>query len=112
MARRGQKAVAKNDFAGMTLKQMLDLSDKLSAAIEEKRKEDREEAKRAVADFAEKRGFTVDDLFGGRKGKGRAVAPKYKNPDNPSETWTGRGRKPNWLVAKLNKGAKIDSFAI
>ena len=59
----------------------------------------------------EKRGFSVSELFGGR-GRGKASAAKYVNPDNKSETWTGRGRKPNWLVAKLNKGAKLADFAI
>ncbi len=46
-------------------------------------------------------GFKVSDIFGGRGGKGRTVAAKYANPDDPSETWTGRGRKPRWLSAKL-----------
>ena len=41
-------------------------------------------------------GFRVSDLFGkGNKGK---VAPKYRNPKNPAETWAGRGRKPLWMV--------------
>ena len=34
------------------------------------------------------------------------------NPDDPAQTWTGRGRKPNWLVARLKKGAKVENFAI
>jgi DNA-binding protein H-NS len=34
------------------------------------------------------------------------------NPDNKSETWTGRGRQPRWLVAKLAKGAKLGQFKI
>jgi DNA-binding protein H-NS len=40
------------------------------------------------------------------------VAPKYANPDDPSQTWTGRGRGPNWLVAKMRKGAKLQQFAL
>ena len=52
------------------------------------------------------------DLFGGRGGKGRNVAAKYANPDDPSETWTGRGRKPRWLAAKLKDGDKHEKFLI
>lgn len=113
MLRKGRKPMAKNDFSGMTLKQMIDMQDRLAAAVEEKRKEDREETKRAVEEFAEKRGFSVTDLFGatGRK-KGGKVAVKYINPENRSETWTGRGRTPRWLAEKLKKGAKIDQFEI
>jgi DNA-binding protein H-NS len=44
--------------------------------------------------------------------KGRKVAPKYRNPANKSETWAGRGVRPRWLQAALNKGHKIEEFAI
>src|SRR5206468_7350413 len=40
------------------------------------------------------------------------VQPKYRNPDNPSETWSGRGRQPRWLVAQLRAGGRIDDFSI
>src|SRR5262245_55364862 len=40
------------------------------------------------------------------------VSPKYRNPDNPSETWSGRGRQPRWLVALLRAGGRIDDFRI
>ena len=41
-----------------------------------------------------------------------AVRPKYRNPDRPSETWAGRGKKPRWLVAQLKLGKRIDDFRI
>jgi DNA-binding protein H-NS len=40
------------------------------------------------------------------------VAPKYRNPENPSETWAGRGLKPRWLAAALNGGKKLEHFSI
>ena len=40
------------------------------------------------------------------------VRPKYRNPDQPSETWAGRGKRPRWLVAKLKSGRRIDDFEI
>src|SRR4029453_5339587 len=40
------------------------------------------------------------------------VAPKYRNPDQPSETWAGRGKQPRWLVAQLDSGKRIDDFII
>jgi DNA-binding protein H-NS len=50
---------------------------------------------------------------GGGRGIARGkVAPKYRNPDNPSETWAGRGLKPRWLTAALKSGKKIEQFAI
>src|ERR1700674_4460105 len=45
--------------------------------------------------------------------RGSGVPPKYRNPDNPSETWAGRGLKPRWLTAALKKpGKKLEHFSI
>ena len=41
-----------------------------------------------------------------------AVVPKYRNPERPSETWAGRGKKPRWLAAQLKSGRRIDDFRI
>jgi DNA-binding protein H-NS len=41
-----------------------------------------------------------------------AVVPKYRNPERPSETWAGRGKKPRWLAAQLKSGKRIDDFRI
>ena len=40
------------------------------------------------------------------------VFPKYRNPNEPSETWSGRGKQPRWLTAALKTGHTIDEFAI
>lgn len=41
-----------------------------------------------------------------------AVSPKYRNPDQPSETWSGRGKRPRWLTAALTAGRSIEEFVI
>lgn len=95
----------------MTLKDLLDLEQKVQKSINTARDRERAEVKQALAKLAEKRGFSVSELYGGR-GRGKTSVAKYANPANRAETWTGRGRKPNWLVAKLKKGAKMENFAI
>ena len=40
------------------------------------------------------------------------VLPQYRNPDQPSETWTGRGKRPRWLVAQLKSRRRIEDFRI
>jgi DNA-binding protein H-NS len=40
------------------------------------------------------------------------VLPLYRNPDQPSETWTGRGKRPRWLVAQLKSGRRIEDFRV
>jgi len=47
-----------------------------------------------------------------RKAATRKVAPKYRNPANAKDTWTGRGRQPRWLAALTAKGHKPEEFLI
>ena len=82
----------------MSLKELLALEAKIKAAIDEKRVSERHAMKAKMEEMAKASGFSVAELFGGRKGKGGKVAPKYRNPKDPSQTWTGRGRRPNWMV--------------
>jgi DNA-binding protein H-NS len=44
---------------------------------------------------------------------GRKLKPKYRNPANKTETWSGRGLHPKWLVAAMKgTGKKLDHFEI
>lgn len=98
----------------MSLTDLVELERKVKAAISSARERERIEIKTKVEELLRNSGFSLDELFtrGRGGGKGKVVAPKFANPDNPSETWTGRGRKPNWLVACLNKGASVEDFAL
>ena len=77
--------------------------------------------------LAKAEGYTIEELFGAGSGGGRParapaaargarklgkVAPKYRNPANPKETWTGRGKHPRWMAALIAKGKKADDFLI
>lgn len=74
--------------------------------------------------LAKAEGYSVAELFGGAKaapakkaGKkaataGRKVAPKYRNPADAKDTWSGRGRQPRWLAEQVKKGKKVEDFLI
>jgi|SRR5215204_48819 len=40
------------------------------------------------------------------------VKPKYQNPKDPSETWSGRGKTPRWAAELIAAGRKLDEFKI
>ena len=42
----------------------------------------------------------------------KPVEPRYRDPSNPENTWTGRGKQPRWLAAKIAEGAKLQDFLI
>ncbi|MEO0618467.1 MAG: H-NS histone family protein [Pseudomonadota bacterium] len=75
-----------------------------------------EKTREAVLKLIDKADLTVDEVLKGVvKMKGRKtgkVAAKYRNPKDPSQTWSGRGRRPLWLEAELKNGKSISSFAI
>ncbi|MFK7871527.1 MAG: H-NS family nucleoid-associated regulatory protein [Roseobacter sp.] len=48
----------------------------------------------------------------GKKLKAAKAKAKYKNPDDPMQTWSGMGRKPAWIIAGLDAGKSLDDFAI
>lgn len=52
-----------------------------------------------------------DDLPSGHDGRAR-VRPKYRNPELPHQTWSGRGRMAKWLQDKLDEGASLADFAV
>lgn len=100
------------DLDRMSLRELKELELKVQRARASVQDRSRAELRKKVEAMIADAGFKVSDIFGGRGGKGRTVAAKYANPDDPSETWTGRGRKPRWLTAKLQDGAKIEKFLI
>ncbi|GAB2582541.1 H-NS histone family protein [Dyella jejuensis] len=61
-------------------------------------------------------GLTLADVYptrGGKAGKRASVAPKYRNPENPAETWSGRGKRPLWFAAALKRrGVTIENLLI
>lgn len=101
-----------NGIDKLTYVELITLQKRVEEAISAKRVADAQATKEHLRQMAEKAGFDIKELFGKRGSpKGTGVA-KFRNPKDTSQTWTGRGRKPNWLVDAVKKGAKIDSFAI
>jgi DNA-binding protein H-NS len=96
----------------MSFKELQEFELKVKKAKTNVHERSRSEIRHKLESIAAGAGFKIGDLFGGRGGKGRKVAAKYANPDDASETWTGRGRKPRWLAAKLKAGEKQEKFLI
>jgi DNA-binding protein H-NS len=40
------------------------------------------------------------------------VLPKYRSLENPSETWSGRGKRPRWMIAEMKDGKTVADFLI
>jgi DNA-binding protein H-NS len=102
------------DLSEMTYPELEKHQKDVEAAMRNLDKTRKSDAKKAVRKTAKDHGFTVEELFDlpAKKSTAAASPPKYRNPKNPDETWTGKGRKPKWLAAALEDGADLSSFEI
>jgi DNA-binding protein H-NS len=94
----------------MSVAKLQDLRGKVDTAISEKISERRRELETQLSDLARHDGRKSKTARGyGPRGP---VAPKYRNPKDPLQTWAGRGLQPLWLRDALKSGKKIESFLI
>lgn len=96
----------------LSLDELKQIKKDAEKAIESFEARKRQDAFAAVQAKAEEMGFSLQDLVGTGKASGTKSAPKYRNPKDPSKTWTGRGRQPQWVKDTLAKGGKLEDLLI
>lgn len=100
------------DLENMSLEELKDLRKKVSKAIDSYEERQKQAALAALDEKAREMGFTLSELTGGgRKGRKPSV-PKYRNPDDPTMTWTGKGRQPAWFKKALEQGKSPEDMEI
>lgn len=102
------------DLEKMSRRELLELRDQIDTALENAEAREREEALKAAEQAVAAYGFSLSDLTvkAPRSGKSGKAKAKYRNPADPSQTWTGRGRKPKWVHEALKAGADITDLEI
>jgi DNA-binding protein H-NS len=103
--------VSTTNLKSMSVDRLTMLREQVDAAISSKVAEERRAMQEQLSrlDRLMGGGARSKGAYGGTRGP---VAAKYRNPENPAETWAGRGLKPRWLAAALKSGAKIEDFSI
>ena len=100
--------------AARAKKEAIKLKEKtLKAAAKARKKEEeqkRNEARKELAKRAKELGVDINSLFDNVKVSSLAI--KYANPEDDSQTWTGRGRKPKWISAALENGKTLEEFEV
>ena len=120
----------------MSLAELRAEKEAIEAAIEARQGRERDSVMKKIESIASKSGFELGDLFGASspsagegavgkkkratkkargkrvsKAKGRKVPPKYRNPDDPTQTWAGRGRQPRWYAEAVAAGRSDEELA-
>jgi DNA-binding protein H-NS len=103
------------DLAEMSLKDLKKLERDVAAAINGYDSRTKGAAIAELEAHARQLGFSLAELTGTTiavKRKRSPAVEKYRNPENPSDTWSGRGRKPRWFEAALAAGTKVSDLMV
>ena len=94
---------------------MKQLRDLLCVEIETFEKAAKEELRAQMRQMAAESGFHLEDIMEEelkRRNRKPVSPPKYFNPDDPQQTWTGKGRKPGWIAELLESGKTLEELEI
>ena len=117
--------ISLNELKAMPLKDRQKLLDMLAVSVQEHSKWVLETAVEEVREVAKKHGVEWKELLEallaapedapkkGRSARAESTGvAKYRNPENPEQTWTGRGRKPAWFTELVDAGISVASLEI
>ena len=113
----------KVDLKSMNRKELEKLLADVKKALLSAQARDRRVARKAAEKAAAEFGFSLGELTEGdattgkakkskKKTSGPKAPPKFANPANKAQTWTGKGRQPNWYRAEIAKGTAPEAMAI
>ena len=97
----------------MSLEELKALKKEVETAIASFQDRKRQEALKAMEAVAREHGMSLEEIIAGTKKRRKAkAAPKYRNPLNAAETWSGKGRQPGWFKDAIKGGKKAEDLAV
>lgn len=106
-----------SDLSNLSSQELADVIARAQKALTEKQRSERKDVIAKIQELASSIGVTVTIQQGtaelkANPRKGSKVAIKYRNPNDPSQTWTGRGVTPRWLKALVESGKNVADFQV
>lgn len=98
------------DLLTVSSKELLSFQITLTDAIERRREQDKSDFLDKVASLATESGFALEEVL--LTPPRRTPSIRYRNPEEPTQGWSGRGRKPNWLLNYLEAGRSLKEFEV
>jgi DNA-binding protein H-NS len=101
------------DLEKLSLEELRKLRRDVDAEIKNFGDRKRQKALAEVEAFARERGLNPTDLSElARRRTRKPAKPKFANPADPAQTWSGRGRRPRWMEDALEKGKSLEDLTI
>ena len=105
--------MADYDLEALSLSELKKMQKDVARAIATFEDRQKAEARAKVEALARDLGYSLAELVGTETKSSRApAAAKYRHPENPALTWSGRGRKPQWFIEALEAGKTTSDLAI
>lgn len=103
-----------NDFNQLSESELREIINNAEKALKEKQSNKRKETINKIKELAASIGITVEihDTEKKLDKRSSTVAARYRNPEDASQTWTGRGLKPKWIQVLLDAGKSLSDFEI
>jgi DNA-binding protein H-NS len=96
----------------MSLEELQDLSNAIEDELGRRKVEARKQALVQMKELAASIGMTLEEVITYTSAKKTKGEPRFQNPENSSQTWTGRGKRPAWVKEALGKGKALDDLKI
>jgi len=107
------------DLNGLSVKELDQILANAAKLREQKLRDNLAAVRQKIVEAAREEGYSIAELFGAgsgpskqRGGKKEKGSAKYANPSDPSQTWTGRGKRPGWFKLAIERGVQPASMAI
>jgi DNA-binding protein H-NS len=102
------------DLNSMSLAELKQLQRDVAKAVNGYEARKKSEARSALEAKAQELGFSLSELTGAKKTRksSGSTGPKYRHPENPEITWSGRGRQPAWFKQTLEAGKSPETMAV
>jgi DNA-binding protein H-NS len=105
--------MSKLDLNALSLDELWTLHERLSNILTQRMVVEKRELEQRLVQLDRGRNTTTWPREGDRqRQKYLGVAPKYQNPSSPTETWSGRGKQPRWLISAIAAGGRVEDFKI
>ncbi|CDG83409.1 H-NS histone family protein [Janthinobacterium agaricidamnosum] len=101
------------DLSNLSLAELRTLQDDIKKQMKKREQDDLSKAREQILAIAQSVGVSVKDLVGaGIRVKTGTVAVRYRNPNDASQQWTGRGRQPKWVKEWTDSGKSRDLLKV
>jgi DNA-binding protein H-NS len=100
------------ELSNLSFTELVALKGDVEVEIKHREHDEKSKAKKQIVELAKAYGLSIEEVLGKGTAVRKPVEAKYRHPQHPEMTWTGRGRKPVWVQEQLAAGKTLQDLMI